>query len=305
MAKICFQEKEFRQNTLALINKCNVILERYHAAGYDMTVRQVYYKLVAANEIENSDKSYNKIQLLLNDARLAGLVDWDFIVDRTRYLRRLPTWNATESFLESAREWFRIDKWASQDYRPEVWIEKDALVGVFERVCNELEVPFLSCRGYASLSEMFEAGYRRYSRHIQNGQTPFILHFGDHDPSGIDMSRDITERVGFLSKTGEPKFIRLALNMNQVDEYQPPPNFAKLSDSRARDYVIKYGENSWELDALEPNVLANLVRDNILAIRDDNLWNEALDEENEHKLELGRLAENYDEIEQFLDDNEM
>jgi hypothetical protein len=305
MAKICFQHKEFRQATLSLIGKCNTILERYNAAGYDMTVRQIYYKLVTANEIENTDKSYNKIQLLLNDARLAGLVDWDFIVDRTRNLRRLPTWNATESFLESARAWFRTDKWASQDYRPEVWIEKDALVGVFERVCNELEVPVLSCRGYASLSEMFEAGYRRFSRHIQNGQTPFILHFGDHDPSGIDMSRDIVGRLGLLSKAGEPKFVRLALNMNQVDEYQPPPNFAKLSDSRARDYVIKYGENSWELDALEPDVMANLVRDNILAIRDDDLWNEALDEENHHKETLSRIAENYDEIKEFLNNNEL
>jgi hypothetical protein len=305
MAKICFQHKEFRQATLSLIGKCNAILERYNASGYDMTVRQVYYKLVTANEIENTDKSYNKIQLLLNDARLAGLVDWDFIVDRTRNLRRLPTWNATESFLGAARAWFRIDKWARQTYRPEVWIEKDALVGVFERVCEELEVPVLSCRGYASLSEMFETGYRRFSRHIQNGQTPFILHFGDHDPSGIDMSRDIIERVGLLSKAGVPKFVRLALNMNQVDEYQTPPNFTKLSDSRAHDYVIKYGENSWELDALEPDVLANLVRDNILPIRDGDLWNEALDEENEHKLELSRLAENYEDIMQFLDDNEM
>jgi hypothetical protein len=305
MAKICFQHKEFRQATLGLIGKCNAILERYNASGYDMTVRQVYYQLVAAAEIENSDKSYNKIQLLLNDARLAGLVDWDFIVDRTRNLRRLSTWNATENFLESARAWFRIDKWASQDYRPEVWIEKDALVGVFERICDELQVPVLSCRGYASLSEMFEAGYRRFNRHIQNGQTPFILHFGDHDPSGIDMSRDIVERVALLSKTGEPKFVRLALNMNQVDEYKPPPNFAKLSDSRARDYVIKYGENSWELDALEPDVMATLVRDNILTIRDDDLWNEALDEENEHKSELSRLAENYDDIMEFLGDNEL
>jgi hypothetical protein len=301
MAKICFQYKEFRQATLSLIGKCNAILERYNASGYDMTVRQVYYQLVAADEIENSDKSYNKIQLLLNDARLAGLVDWDFIVDRTRNLRRLATWNTPQSVLESARAGFRIDKWASQIYRPEVWIEKDALVGVFERVCNELEVPVLSCRGYASLSEMFEAGYRRFSRHIQNGQTPFILHFGDHDPSGIDMSRDITDRVTLLSKTGKPKFIRLALNMDQVDQHQPPPNFAKLSDSRARDYVIKYGENSWELDALEPNILASLVKDNVLAIRDDDLWNELLDEENEHKLNLNKIAENYDDIMQFLD----
>ncbi len=305
MAKICFQEKDFRQNTLALIVKCNVILERYHAAGYDMTVRQVYYQLVSADEIENSEKSYNKIQLLLNDARLAGLVDWDYIVDRTRSLRKLSDWDSPEEILQSALNWFRIDKWASQDFRPEVWIEKDALVGVFERACNALQVPVLSCRGYASLSEMFEAGYRRFNRYSRGDQTPFILHFGDHDPSGIDMSRDIVDRLTLLSKAGKPKFDRLALNMSQVEQYDPPPNPAKITDSRARDYIIKFGSSSWELDALEPDVLDTLIRENILAIRDEDLWEEAVAEENHHKETLSRIADNYDEIELFLDRNEL
>jgi hypothetical protein len=305
MAKICFQDKEFRQNTLALINKCNVILERYHAAGYDMTVRQVYYQLVSADEIENSEKSYNKIQLLLNDARLAGLVDWDFIVDRTRNLRELSTWDSPEQILQGALNGFRIDKWASQTYRPEVWIEKDALVGVFERTCNDLQVPVLSCRGYASLSEMFEAGYRRFNRYNRGDQIPYILHFGDHDPSGIDMSRDIVNRLALLSKVGQPKFDRLALNMNQVEQYDPPPNPAKITDTRARDYIIKFGGSSWELDALEPDVLNTIIRENILAVRDERLWEEAVEEENHHKETLSRIAENYDEIEQFLDDSEL
>jgi len=313
MAKICFEQKEFRQNTLALIDKCNVILERYDAAGFDMTVRQVYYQLVAADEIENSEKSYNKIQGLLNDARLAGLVDWDFIVDRTRSLRKLSAWNSPQHILENSHSGFRIDKWASQSFRPEVWIEKDALVGVFERVCNELQVPVMSCRGYASLSVMFEAGQRRFNEYIEGDQTPYILHFGDHDPSGIDMSRDIVDRVALLTdasyplsmKIGKPEFVRLALNMNQVDQYQPPPNFAKLSDTRAKKYVDRFGKSSWELDALEPTVLSNLVRENILAIRDEDSWLEAVAEENHHKETLSRIAENYDEIEQFLDDNEL
>lgn len=305
MAKICFQSKDFRQNTLVLIDKCNAILERYNASGYDMTVRQVYYQLVAADEIENSERSYDKIQLLLNDARLAGLVDWDYIVDRTRELRRLPFWDSPQDVLEAAYNGFRIDKWASQVYRPEVWIEKDALVGVFERTCNDLEVPVLSCRGYASLSEMFEAGYRRFSRYITSGQIPFILHFGDHDPSGIDMSRDILERATLLSKTGKPEFRRLALNINQVRQYQPPPNPAKLSDSRARDYVIKYGKSSWELDALEPTVLDTLIRDNILAIRNEDLWKESLAEEKEHKSNLRAIADDYGKIIRFLNDKKM
>lgn len=305
MAKKCFISKDFRKDTLALIEKCDAILQRYNDAGYDMTVRQVYYQLVAADQIENSEKSYDKIQLLLRDARLAGLLDWDHIVDRTRELKSQAAWDSPEGILMAAHKGFRIDKWASQNYRPEVWIEKDALSGVFERVCNELSVPFFACRGYTSLSELFETGYRRFASYIKEGKTPYIFHFGDHDPSGIDMSRDIVERIALLSNSGIPKFVRLALNMNQVDEYKPPPNFAKLSDTRARKYVSKFGKSSWEIDALEPSVLAGLVRDNILAIRDDDLWNEAVAVENEHRENLSRIAENYDEIAQFLDDNEL
>ncbi len=112
MAKICFEPRDFRQDSLDLIDKCNVILERYNDAELDMSVRQVYYQLVGANEIENSKSSYNKIQTLLKDGRLAGLVDWDFIVDRTRFLRQLPTWETSFQALYSAYYNFRIDKWA-------------------------------------------------------------------------------------------------------------------------------------------------------------------------------------------------
>jgi hypothetical protein len=270
-----------------------------------MTVRQVYYQLVAADQIENSEKSYDKIQMLLKDARLAGLLDWDHIVDRTRELKSQAAWYSPKNILKSAHQSFRIDKWASQDYRPEVWIEKDALSGVFERVCNELSVPYFACRGYSSLSELFETGYRRFASYIEEGKTPYIFHFGDHDPSGIDMSRDIVERIALLSNSGIPKFVRLALNMNQVDQYKPPPNFAKLSDTRSGKYVSKFGKSSWEIDALQPSVLAELVRDNILAIRDDDLWQKAVAVENEHRANLSRIAENYDEIAQFLDNNYM
>jgi hypothetical protein len=119
------------------------------------------------------------------------------------------------------------------------------------------------------------------------------------------MSRDILERATLLSKTGKPEFRRLALNINQVRQYQPPPNPAKLSDSRARDYVVKYGKSSWELDALEPTVLDTLIRDNILAIRNEDLWKESLAEEKEHKSNLRAIADDYGKIIRFLNDKKM
>ena len=111
-------------------------------------------------------------------------------MDRTRELRTLSHWDDPSSIVEACSKQFNLDLWDKQPFRPEVWIEKDALVGVFERVCRELDVPLFSCRGYTSQSEMWVAG-QRMLQYKRNKQTPVIFHFGDHDPSGKDMSRDI------------------------------------------------------------------------------------------------------------------
>jgi hypothetical protein len=138
-------------------------------------------------------------------------------------------------------------------------------------------VDYFACRGYNSQSEQWRAG-QRLARYVQKGQRPIIFHLGDHDPSGIDMTRDNTERLGLFAGT-PVMVVRLALNMDQVRHYNPPPNPAKLSDSRARDYVSKFGDESWELDALDPRVIQRLIRENVERIRNESIWQEALADE--------------------------
>jgi hypothetical protein len=295
--KEAYKSIKFRPTTLVLIDKCNDILDRYTAAGYDMTLRQLYYQLVSADEIPNNQKEYDKLGSVVNDARLAGLIDWDYIVDRTRSLRGLSHWDNPSEVIESAASSYRIDKWDSQPNRPEVWIEKDALAGVFERVCNELDVPFFSCRGYTSQSEMYVAA-QRMSHYSSLGQQPHILHFGDHDPSGIDMSRDIQDRLAMFGVDLE--FERMALNMEQVRMYDPPPNPAKLSDSRCHGYISQYGYESWELDALEPDVLASLVRDAIENLQDPDSWEIAAEKEREERKSLAKIVNHFDEVSAFV-----
>lgn len=137
------------------------------------------------------------------------------------------TWDDPADWIRSGARQFAIDKWATQPYRLEVWIEKDALAGVFRRVCSELQVPYFSCRGYTSQSEMWEAA-QRLARWEQAGQTPIVFHFGDHDPSGIDMTRDIKDRLDLFGASGacHIDLRRLALNMDQVEQYSPPPNLS-------------------------------------------------------------------------------
>ena len=273
MPRIKYEDKTFRSSTLALIEIVNQIVEEYSTQGYDLTLRQVYYQCVSRDIIPNNEKSYDKLGRIVGDARMAGLIDWKAIVDRTRTLRGNSHWRAPTEIMLSAAESFAIDKWSKeygQDFRPEVWVEKDALVGVVGRVCEELDVSYFSCRGYTSLSEMWAAS-QRLLNHRRQGQTPFVIHLGDHDPSGMDMSRDITDRLEIFTKRSL-EFERIALNTDQVQQYNPPPNPAKLSDSRATGYITRFGYESWELDALNPNVIAGLIRRAVLSCRNDKAW---------------------------------
>lgn len=293
MPKIEYQFVKFKPDTVDLINKANEIIEDYQSQGYSLTLRQLYYQFVSRDLIRNTQQEYKRLGSIVNDGRMAGLIDWDAIEDRTRNVHRLAQWESPNDIVTSCSTQYRIDKWGTQPCRIEVWIEKEALAGVFQRVCDELQVPFFSCRGYASQSEMWAAGRRLKRIAEDEGKEAIILHFGDHDPSGIDMSRDIKDRL-LIFMDGEPlRFKRLALTMDQVDEYRPPPNPAKTTDARFNGYADIYGDESWELDALEPDVLADLVRQAVLAERDDKAWEEALAQESRHKAELRHAAANW------------
>jgi hypothetical protein len=291
--KICYTARSFSADSLALIKNANLIISSYQTQGYTLTLRQLYYQFVSRDLLANTMQNYKRLGSVVNDARLAGLIDWSAIEDRTRNLHKLPDWRSPKNIVRACAEQFRIDKWKTQEYRIEVWIEKEALAGVFERVCDELQVPFFACRGYTSQSEMWVAG-RRLKQIADNGQTPLVIHFGDHDPSGIDMTRDIVDRLELFMGGVELK--RLALNMDQVEEYGPPANPAKTTDSRYAGYIEAYGDESWELDALEPSVLADLVRTFVAEHRDDTLWEEAVAEEEEHKRLLGAVADKWDKV---------
>jgi len=295
--KICYREQKFQKQTLTLIAQCNTVIADYQAQGFTLTVRQLYYQMVSRNIIENTERSYSRLDELVSNARLGGLIDWLAIEDRTRSLRYNSHWSSPASIIHSARQSYQIDKWAGQEYRPEVWVEKQALEGVVESVCSRLDVPYFACKGYNSQSEQWAAG-QRLAGYIEAGATPIIFHFGDHDPSGIDMTRDNRARLEMFM--GGVELRRLALNMDQIEQYNPPPNPAKESDSRFAYYRELYGSQSWELDALEPTVLVALIERAILSIRNDTLYQEQVEIERDHIQLLTDVEDNWDEVTEFL-----
>ena len=342
MAKIEYQGWKPGSEAREAIAQANAICREYQLAGYDLTLRQLFYQFVSRDLIPNSQQSYKRLGDIINKARLAGLMDWNYIIDRTRNLQSLSHWSTPGEIIRSAAQSFALDKWRNQPTRVEVWVEKEALAGIVSQAADRYDCAWFSCRGYVSQSELWGAA-QRHLKYLKAGQRIVVVHLGDHDPSGIDMTRDITDRLMMFitqdwlnqkmpESSGAP-FVyeilkhltdyldngphginsgdhagrdpltvnRIALNMHQVEEYDPPPNPAKLTDSRAPDYVSLYGDDSWELDALSPEVLDNLISDAIQEVIDQDLFDSVERREDNHRETLTAASERWSEVQDFLE----
>ena len=189
--------KNFRADSLDIIETADAICREYAAAGFDLTLRQLYYQFVARDLLPNTQQSYNRLGAIISDARMTGMLDWNYLVDRTRGLASRSHWDNPRDIIRTAARSYHTDWWAEQRVHVEVWVEKEALAGVVEQACLPYDVAHLSCRGYLSQSEAWSAGMR-FARKIKDDKRVHVLHLGDHDPSGMDMSRDNTERIGLF-----------------------------------------------------------------------------------------------------------
>jgi hypothetical protein len=310
LPKIKYIDKKLSDDRLAMIAKVNEIIVEYQTNGYTLTLRQVYYQLVSRDLIPNEQAAYKRLGDVISDGRRLGLIDWEAIEDRTRNLVSPSSWDEPADIVASAAHSFRLDVWAGQPYRPFVFVEKDALLGVIEVACREHRVPYFSCRGYTSDSEIWSMARRIRSirgvyidtsmhAHPEEAdfrQVPLILHLGDHDPSGIDMTRDIRNRLSLFAAGSEVEVRRLALNMAQIDEHSPPPNPAKTTDARYRDYEALYGDESWELDALDPATITTLIRGEVDSLIDEPTWAAWIAAEAEQREQLDDVASHWQEV---------
>lgn len=308
MPRIKYEDWNPRPETEQLVLWADAVARDYRSRGYSLSVRQLYYQGVSQNKFPNSERSYKNLIAAVSRARLAGRMDWLLLEDRTRethgtgwFGRQMPNpWQ-----LARGTQWsMSHDLWDGQDVRVEIWVEKQALEEVAEKAAQRYRLPYIACRGYMSQSEMWVAGHDRLKEYGEAGQTPIILHIGDHDPSGIDMTRDVQERLSMFAET-PVEVRRLALNWDQIEEYNPPPNPAKITDSRAKGYIAEFGRSSWELDALRPELLVDLLTKEIESLVDTERFNDRLTEEEEERQGLedryNRLEEHWDAVEEFLD----
>jgi hypothetical protein len=172
MPRVCYVSKTFNDKHLEVIRQANAICNEYAGQGFRLTLRQLYYQFVSRMLIPNRDTEYKRLGSIVNDARMAGLIDWDHIVDRTREVEENSHWTSPTSIMRSCEQSYAIDKWLGQSVRPYVMIEKDALLGVIEGVCTELDVPYFPCRGFASATSVRDLALRMIRDHRQRRPTP-------------------------------------------------------------------------------------------------------------------------------------
>ncbi|MGB6873744.1 MAG: hypothetical protein WBE46_06375 [Dehalococcoidia bacterium] len=281
--KQAFLNINFGAERQSKLDLCNEIINTYLQQGLRLTLRQLYYQLVSINAIPNRERAYKSLGKLVSDARLAGDIDWDAIEDRVRIPREPTEFADLAELVDAAIKAYRLPRWEGQGHYIELWVEKDALSGVLAPLASQYHVTLMVNREYSSQSAMYEAG-QRFNEH--SDQDCVLLYLGDHDPSGEDMVRDIADRLRILAYLTPVKVVKVALTWEQVQRYNPPPNPAKITDSRSNGYIAKYGSECWEVDALRPDILQSLIREAIGQYVNMGLMDWVKDREQEDKARL-------------------
>lgn len=244
-----------------------------------MTLRQLYYRFVAMDLLENKQSQYQYLGEAIKEARVEGVIPWDWIEDRTRstdggdyndgeYVDPDDRFEANLEWFKKTPERYHRPKWEGQRNYVEVWVEKEALAGVFANVCDDLKVVSFPNRGYTSITMLKQAA-DRIRDELDKGFLPngrdrraHILYFGDFDPSGQDIERNIREKLSGTFNV-PVNVERMALTREQIDEFQLPPQPAKRTDARYESFVRKHGDMAVELDALPPEELRRLIRESV------------------------------------------
>lgn len=300
--KIEYIEHKFREEARDIIDNAEDYIDDMKVEGFDLTLRQLYYQFISKDSFpdswidpetgsKNVERNYKNLGAIISKARLAGLIDWDSIEDRTRSIETPFIWDSIPRIISSVVSSYCLDKWAGQDHRVEVWVEKQALIEVIGQAAHPYNCAYFACKGNVSQSALWQAA-QRLEEYEKDGVAPIILYLGDHDPTGMDIARDIRDRLKTFGLRST-KVEWLALTMAQIKKLKLPPSPVKLKDSRSKGYIDLYGSECWELDALRPPDMVKLIQKNILKYVDIDMYNDVLDKQAEGREKLQHVADQF------------
>lgn len=287
---VCEKFKDYypKVKTRKLLEHVKDIVDEYADKNLELTCRQVHYQLVSRNLTKNTDANYKALTKLLTRARMAGMIDWNAIVDRNRE-SILPYYKDNiATALREAAQFYRRDRMLYQECYIEVMIEKMAIIEIVEQVTNKYSIRLTGDKGFCSNTVLYDIANRMKDAK-KKGKICYILYIGDHDPSGLTMDECIKNALEDMKANGV-SFRRVALTQEQVEKYNLPPNNIKDGDKNSDEYREKHGSLSWECDALPPEILQEVLEDEILSIIDYNTYMFMLKREEEDKEKLRQMV---------------
>jgi len=302
----CYKEHRFTPGVRYILDTANKYIEEYRNMGYTLILRQLYYRFIAKDSFpdswidrlynikegldpntKNTLKNYKRLGDIINHGREAGIISWTAFEDRNRTLYGTNPVEDPDAVAKDIEMRLILDCWADQPNYVEVYVEKDSLGPIIARPANKWRAPHMACKGYLSASQAWRAGVR-FKAAMDDGKRAILIHVGDHDPSGKDMTRDNWERLNLFAEQ-DIEINRVALNMDQILEKKPPPNPAKVTDSRFAKYVNEFGKDCWELDALEPQELDDVVARAIESYVDKEQWEATLKREQRERAKIKKF----------------
>lgn len=272
--------------TRRMIRAARSILEREQP----MTIRQLFYRLVSVEEIENCLRDYRRVSASMTKARESGEIPWEWIVDRSRPVYSAATWSGLEEYGNVVARSYRRNAWQDQPCHVEVWSEKDAIVGSIEGVCDDYAVPLRAIRGFSSATVAQEVAALFNKLNHDDGKEIVVFYIGDHDASGRGIEQDIRDRV-LRYGGGQFRIRRLAILAGDIDRFKLPPLRVKEQDPRASSFLCKYRDRCVEVDALPPEELRTRIRSAIEEVIDGGAWDRAMKVEAVEKETTRRVAE--------------
>ena len=293
------KDTKFQKKSKERLELIESIVEEYQSKDFTLSVRQIYYQLISryTDKFDIGKGIYTSVVGLVKKGRYAALIDWEMVVDRHREVKKRTHWETLKEFIKDAAHAYHNDYWKYQKTYCEIWVEKKALIDIVWKAAYPYDVSCYPCTGYNSTTGMKD-GADRFLEQKRQGKNCVLFYIGDHDPSGINMTQDIQKRMNEFFNASDlcyeyETFIdiqRIALNIDQIKKYKLPPNWVKVhpnkkkyADTRAEDYIKEFGTTSWEVDALKPEVLTELVENAILSNLDQKLFEKAKSEERNEK----------------------
>jgi hypothetical protein len=229
-------------------------------ADHPMTVRQVFYQLVARGEVEKTEGEYQKTVIRLVTAmRLDGELSFDWIVDESRHPRVTQTYDSIAEAAKDTAQFYRRSALRDCADYLEIWSEKDALAGIIWDVASDYDVPVMVSRGMPSLTQLYGTAVN-IAHAAQASKDSYVYQFGDHDPSGVLIPQTIKHRLKQLCERLDvypPCIERIALTETLIEEYRLPTRPTKREGNA---HALSFAGDSVELDALPASALRDLVR---------------------------------------------